>query len=137
MKLVIRCALAVVAVMGSTMVLNNKTALHAQQCCPNTCTSSPPACPTPECIYEGGCDYGWECNSPIVVDVKDEGFHLTDQAHGVYFQFYGNQKQHVAWTDPDYSNAWLALDRNGNGVEVLRGRDAVLCAGGPASATGA
>lgn len=117
MKVILRCALALMAVLGSTLILNRKTDLHAQSCCPsNTCTSAPPACPTPQCEYGGGCNYFWACNSPILIDVKDEGFHLTDQADGVMFQFYGDTKQHVAWTDPKYSNAWLALDRNGNGM---------------------
>jgi hypothetical protein len=41
---------------------------------------------------------------------------VTDPAHGVLFRFYGTQKQQVSWTDPQYGNAWLALDRNGNGT---------------------
>jgi hypothetical protein len=34
---------------------------------------------------------------------------------GVKFTFNANLVQ-TSWTDPDYSNAWLALDRNGNGT---------------------
>jgi hypothetical protein len=34
---------------------------------------------------------------------------------GVKFTFGANLLQ-TSWTNPDYSNAWLALDRNGNGV---------------------
>ncbi len=114
---VIRCVLAIAAVAGCVTLVKNDRTVHAQQCCvPDSC-GAPPACPTPQCSqYPGTCDFYWICNSPIIVDVEDKGFHLTDQAHGVYFQFYGNQKQHVAWTDPKYGNAWLALDRNGNGV---------------------
>jgi hypothetical protein len=45
-----------------------------------------------------------------------EGFHLTSLDDGVYFDFHANgQPIKAAWTDPAYHNAWLALDRNGNG----------------------
>ena len=117
MKLILRCALALLAVFGSIIILNNKANLHAQSCCAiDTCTSSPPGCPTPLCSYGGGCNYYWECDSPIVIDVKGEGFHLTDQTNGVMFKFFGDAKHQVSWTDPKYGNAWLGLDRNGNGT---------------------
>jgi hypothetical protein len=53
--------------------------------------------------------------SPIVIDTKNEGFHLTSTAGGVKFTFDGDLLQ-TSWTDQHYSNAWLALDRNHNGV---------------------
>jgi len=53
--------------------------------------------------------------SPIVIDAQNQGFHLTSMKGGVKFTFGANLVQ-TSWTDPDYSNAWLALDRNGNGV---------------------
>jgi hypothetical protein len=56
------------------------------------------------------------CSSPIVIDVGGKGFHLTDAAHGVRFDITGtNEPLQIAWTAPDAANAWLALDRNGNG----------------------
>jgi hypothetical protein len=116
MKLALRCALALMAVVASIIIFSNKSTLQAQCCQTNDCPFPPPNCPTPICEYNGGCDYSWACNSPILIDVKAEGFHLTDQANGVMFKFYGDSKQHVAWTDPNYGNGWLALDRNGNGV---------------------
>ena len=116
MKVVLRCALALIAVSGLTMLLSNRNTVNAQ-CCTNTyCSLPPPNCPTPICEYIGGCSYIWACDSPILIDVTGDGFHLTDQANGVLFEFYGNQKKQVAWTDPKYGNAWLALDRNGNGI---------------------
>jgi len=61
---------------------------------------------------------GWEpcCpSSPIVIDTKNQGFHLTSMQGGVKFTVSANLVQ-TSWTDPDYANAWLALDRNGNGT---------------------
>jgi len=118
MKVIVRCVLAIGAVVACiTLISDNRTVL-AQMCCSNNyCPLPPPNCPTPVCNqYSNTCSFYWTCNSPIIVDVEAKGFHLTDQAHGVLFQFYGNQKQQVAWTDPKYGNAWLVLDRNGNGL---------------------
>jgi hypothetical protein len=53
--------------------------------------------------------------TPIIIDTKNQGFHLTGMKDGVKFAFGANLLQ-TSWTDPDYSNAWLALDRNGNGI---------------------
>ena len=53
--------------------------------------------------------------TPILIDAKNQGFHLTNLPSGVKFTFGANLLQ-TSWTNPDYSNAWLALDRNGNGV---------------------
>lgn len=75
----------------------------------------PPACPNPLCTPQAGNYYLWTCNSPIVVDIEGRGFHLTSAAGGVLFNFSGHKEQ-VAWTDPSYGNAWLVLDRNGNGA---------------------
>ena len=80
-------------------------------------------CPT------GTCDPLWEtwysqyCScyctprSPIVIDVDGDGFALTDAQGGVDFDLAGNGvKRRIGWTAPGSDDAWLALDRNGNGV---------------------
>jgi hypothetical protein len=54
--------------------------------------------------------------SPVIIDVTGEGFHLTDNAHGVFFDLAGIGAERWSWTDADYANAFLVLDRNGNGT---------------------
>lgn len=52
--------------------------------------------------------------SPIIVDVLGDGFNLTGAGDGVVFDITGTGKPvRVAWIQQD--DAWLALDRNGNG----------------------
>ena len=69
---------------------------------------------TPEC----GAD-GWYCyqnDSPIIVDTNGKGFHLTSASEGVRFDIRGTGVPiQIAWTAAGSGNAFLALDRNGNG----------------------
>jgi hypothetical protein len=54
--------------------------------------------------------------SPIIVDLTGEGFVLTDAAHGVQFDIANTGfPVQIAWT-ANSNNAFLVLDRNGNGV---------------------
>lgn len=53
----------------------------------------------------------------MAIDVDGGGFHLTDAQHGVPFDFFGTgHKIQISWTSAGSSNAWLVLDRNGNGL---------------------
>jgi hypothetical protein len=65
------------------------------------------------------CDDGTgACNgSPILVDVTGNGFSLTNPLGGVDFDLDGDGSvERIAWTSAGSENAWLALDRNANGV---------------------
>ncbi|HEY2913760.1 MAG TPA: hypothetical protein VGK21_10410 [Candidatus Angelobacter sp.] len=55
--------------------------------------------------------------SPIVVDLTGDGFSLTDAQHGVMFDIAGTGVPiQIAWTSQGSRNAFLALDRNHNGM---------------------
>lgn len=64
----------------------------------------------------GGDGYCTPWIDPIIVDVAGNGFQLTDAANGVNFDFFANSRpRHIAWTAAGVDDAWLVLDRNGNG----------------------
>jgi hypothetical protein len=94
--------------------------------CPSTDCNSGSGSPVDYCAYPGsGCQSGYEntgscCQpsiSPILIDVDGSGFDLTGASAGVWFDFYGKgEKIRLAWTAPSSTNAWLVLDRNGNGM---------------------
>jgi len=72
--------------------------------------------------YDVGEEYSSEncnCNpiTPILIDVNGDGFSLTDVSGGVSFDLKatGTPSQ-FAWTSPASDDAFLTLDRNGNGT---------------------
>jgi hypothetical protein len=75
------------------------------------------------CIDSGGgiendcqCHYGGP-SSPIVVDTLGNGFSLTNERNGVSFDLNGDGSfDHISWTSLGSDDAFLALDRNGNGT---------------------
>lgn len=84
---------------------------------------NPPPPPPPPDDGEPICDLRFGTGgepgpcSPVILDVIGKGFHLTGPTDGVQFDIVGNGHPiQIAWTEAGSGNAFLVLDRNGNGT---------------------
>ncbi|MGB2626287.1 MAG: hypothetical protein WAK20_05830 [Candidatus Acidiferrum sp.] len=75
-----------------------------------------------------GCPAGQDCycseelgycscvpGTPIIIDLKGDGFRLTSPAQGVKFDFFLNGPVQISWTAPDADEGWLVLPPSGDG----------------------
>jgi len=73
-------------------------------------------CQDTGCQYLPYCTY-YDPDSPILIDILGNDFSLTGPQDGVFFDIDGKGVvEQLSWTTVGSDDAWLALDRNENGM---------------------
>lgn len=84
------------------------------KCCAGCCCANPS--PDGNVVTSKGAMPNLRC-TPLLFDMSGHGFHLTDTDGGVQFDIFANgHPKQIPWVAVDSDNAWLVLDRNGNGT---------------------
>ncbi len=94
--------------------------------CNDNNSSLTTCCPTQSQLNWCAWHYGWwndgDCRcedfvSPVIVDIRGDGFNLTDSDNGISFDLDSDgAPETLSWTSTGSDDAWLVLDRNGNGL---------------------
>ncbi len=98
-----------------TNIENADPTLQVEKYTPSTDDPPPSDDPPPapgECpITDPSCG-----SSPLLIDWENDGYRLTSADDGVLFDLDGDGSlEKVPWTTAGSDDAWLAIDRNGNG----------------------
>lgn len=104
--------------------LHGQCTTCVEQCLDSSVCYPGYAFPVDYCAYLGGCPAGQTANggcccdpSPILLDLSGKGIRLTSADNGVLFDIGGDGRlDQIAWTHAESDDAFLVLDRNGNGI---------------------